>query len=197
MSKFKVGDEVEMIRNPKNHSMFEVGDKMVIRKIELRDSGYICWFEGINDFGINEDSLKLVESKKTFTIQEVLVEENVGKKFEFRDLVSYELNSSLDLIDERGYSIKENFNLKGIVEGTFTLIEGLKQFTEEIDFKEAFKRLCEGEEVKFEIGNDYYDIFIIEDGVLMFYSDSINAFKEISDAFKAISHDKYKKYYKK
>lgn len=195
MSRFKVGDKVILSsgENWVSGLKYRTVTKAVYDeyRYELDGSYTSHWLEC--------ELILYKEPNKTFTIQEVLVDENVGKKFEF-NIYKYEckLNSGgkLHLINEYARCIEDEEYLFDILNGTFTLIEEPKPFTEEIDFKEAFKRLCDGEEVKFESESEVCHIFKKVDNNFHVYS---NRYKEFSNAgdIKIIINDKYTKYYKK
>ena len=93
--------------------------------------------------------------------------------------------------------IEDLFDLNIILNGKFTLIEEPKQFTEEIDFKEAFERLCVGEEVKFELPNGGQDILIYKDNILKYKPYDEEDFFKIHIGLEYVGVSCYTKYYKK
>lgn len=204
MSKFKVGDKVRVIKLSEVDLFdFKMGEEFKISRIseKIIGNGYVYFFN-CKTSGLYEEQLELAQQldpKKTYTIQEVLVEENIGKMFEFDGMFYGVTNSfdSLRLENFDGELIEENVNLRRILNGKFTLIEEPKQFTEEIDFKEAFERLCVGEEVKFELPNGGQDILIYKDNILKYKPYDEEDFFKIHIGLEYVGVSCYTKYYKK
>lgn len=205
MSKFKVGDKVRVIKLSEVDLFdFKMCEELKISRISEKFIGnsYVYFFN-CKTSGLYEEQLELAQQldpKKTYTIQEVLVEENIGKKFEF-NTYEYECvpisSGKLSLLYEEDVYVEDEEYLFDILNGTFTLIEEPKEFTEEIGFKEAFERLCVGLEVKFEISKGCFDIFKIEKGVLKHCIAETKEYCEATCGISTISDSKYTKYYKK